>query len=425
MNRKKVFGLFALLFALAAGNTTANSQDIQSVTIRPASTERILLHFRQDKSLLLRDFQGNERSLDRLYAIVSDDGIMSAVDSIIITSGASPEGIIANNLRLSEDRAEAVRSYIAWRHPDVNQRKIIKRPLLTDWEELLLIAQEDLSIPYREKLIRLIQENHKDNVAMTRKLKTLADGLTFDYIIRNHGTRLRYAAIVVYYHSAESCEMAAQSEPKPVTKSDSQSAGQHEPKLLPYDSQSVVNYARAPLLAVKTNLLFDAASIINIGVELPIGEHWSVSGEWNFPWWLLRNRQYCLQLMRATGDVRYWFGDRTGKRVLTGWFGGVYGGWGLYDFEAKDKGWQGEFFDAGIMAGYAHTIGRSGNFSLEYSLGVGYLQSDYRHYIPQLGIDDEWHLIRQHTGVERWIGPTRANVSLVWLFNHYKKTGTR
>ncbi|MFR5958536.1 MAG: DUF3575 domain-containing protein [Bacteroides stercoris] len=41
-----------------------------------------------------------------------------------------------------------------------------------------------------------------------------------------------------------------------------------------------------PLFALKTNLLFDVALIPNFEIEIPIGRHWSVNGEYMFPWWL-------------------------------------------------------------------------------------------------------------------------------------------
>jgi len=43
------------------------------------------------------------------------------------------------------------------------------------------------------------------------------------------------------------------------------------------------NYIRP--LAIKTNLLFDLATILNVEVELPLAPNWSVAGEWIFPWW--------------------------------------------------------------------------------------------------------------------------------------------
>ncbi len=97
-------------------------------------------------------------------------------------------------------------------------------------------------------------------------------------------------------------------------------------------------------------------------------------------------------------------------------------GGGLYDLEYKAKGYQGEFFiAAGVSGGYSHTILEkwvpSGNLRMEYSLGIGYLQTQYRQYEEHWGIDDKWHTVRQNSGKYSWFGPTRARVSLVWMLN--------
>ncbi len=185
-----------------------------------------------------------------------------------------------------------------------------------------------------------------------------------------------------------------------------------------------VDKVSKPLLAVKTNLLFDAATAINLEVEVPIGKRWSVAGEWIFPWWLMESKQYCLQVLSGNIEGRYWFQDRENIPLMTGFFAGVYGGGGLYDIEWGTKGYQGEFFiAAGISGGYAHAINKSKSLRMEYSLGVGYMQTNYREYTPKYGADGNWHLIRGNKGKYTWIGPTRAKVSLVWMINHKVKNG--
>ena len=92
---------------------------------------------------------------------------------------------------------------------------------------------------------------------------------------------------------------------------------------------------------------------------------------------------------------------------MTGWFAGRYVGGGLYDFEYKAKGYQGEFFIAGgLSGGYAHTINKSGTLRMEYSLGIGYMQTDYRKYEAfysenhqcEITKQHNWHPVRQESG---------------------------
>ncbi len=57
---------------------------------------------------------------------------------------------------------------------------------------------------------------------------------------------------------------------------------------------------------------------------------------------------------------------------------------------------------------------------MEYSLGLGYMTSGYREYRPRVGVDGEWHLIRIRNGRVNWFGPTRAKISLGWMFGSGK-----
>lgn len=180
--------------------------------------------------------------------------------------------------------------------------------------------------------------------------------------------------------------------------------------------------------ALKTNLLYDAATVLNIEVEIPVNRRWSLSGEWIFPWWtsckdntVANNRRNTLQLLQGNVEGRYWLGDRLNQAMMTGWFGGVYGGVGVYDLERNAEGCQGEFYIVGLSGGYAHTINKGGDLRMEYSLGIGYMQSDYQSYREHFGIDNKWHAIRQRSGQYGWFGPTKAKVSLVWMLNKQRK----
>jgi len=174
---------------------------------------------------------------------------------------------------------------------------------------------------------------------------------------------------------------------------------------------------RHPLFAVKTNLLFDAALMPNIELEVPIGKRWSLNGEYMFPWWLINDDRYCLQILMGGLEVRYWPGRRSGRDVLTGHFLGLYAGGGKYDLQWDKNGYQGEFFiAAGVSYGYAHSIAR--NLRLEYNIGIGMLRTDYRHYHSR---DNHQTLLWQENGEYTWLGPTKLKISLVWLITGKNK----
>jgi hypothetical protein len=76
----------------------------------------------------------------------------------------------------------------------------------------------------------------------------------------------------------------------------------------------------------------------------------------------------------------------------------------------------------GAEYGFALPIGR--RLNLDMTLGVGYFRSTYYEYTPV-----DVHYVWQATKKKRWIGPTKAEVSLVWLLGrgnvNAKKGGVR
>lgn len=178
-------------------------------------------------------------------------------------------------------------------------------------------------------------------------------------------------------------------------------------------------------VAIKTNLLYDAATALNVGLEVPIRDKWSLSFEFITPWWSNYDKQRYFQLQHGSMEVRYWMGNREDKPQLTGWFAGITVGGGIYDFMFEDiNGIQGEVFNAGIIAGYAHPINKEKTLRLEYALGLGYLTSDYVKYWWD-GYD--YSLIAPSP--QSWnysiFGPIKAQVSLVYWLKLRSKRGGR
>ena len=171
------------------------------------------------------------------------------------------------------------------------------------------------------------------------------------------------------------------------------------------------------LFAAKTNLLFDAVTALNVELEAPLGNRWSLSGEYIFPWWLNEQRQYAFQLISGNVELRRWFGYREELAPMTGWFGGFFVGGGYFDFQRGSKGFQGELTVTGLSGGYAREISGDGKWRIEFALGLGLMKTNYREYIPRFGLDDQWHLIRQKSGRNTYVGPVKAKISLVRTLN--------
>lgn len=179
---------------------------------------------------------------------------------------------------------------------------------------------------------------------------------------------------------------------------------------------------RAQHLAIKTNMLYDAALIPNVGIEVGFARQWTASADWFYTWFSSDNRH------------RYWQGYGgyvTLRRYLThqpsdlqpyalprGHHIGVYALGMTYDVEWGGKGYQADHFGfgGGIEYGYSVAIGR--RLDLDFSIGIGFQDGEYKEYEPQ---DD--HYVWQATRKRHWFGPTKAEVTLRWNIGKSKKGG--
>jgi hypothetical protein len=171
------------------------------------------------------------------------------------------------------------------------------------------------------------------------------------------------------------------------------------------------------LLAPRTNLLIPG---LNVGVEIPVMDHWSVGVDYYFPWLVSAGNKWCFETLALFVDAKYWFGNddlmwMAGSK-LKGHAVGVYAGVGLYDFQNAKKGQQGEFIDFGVDYTYAMPIANN-KLRLEFNIGLGFLKTWYRPYTPSSDYSD---LIKEpgvKYRVTNFVSPTMAGVSLVWPIN--------
>ncbi len=162
--------------------------------------------------------------------------------------------------------------------------------------------------------------------------------------------------------------------------------------------------------SIHSNLLYDAALIPNVGAEIYLGKNLSLQADWNYAWWKSEKKNKFWQTYGGDMTLRYWFGSTARNKPLTGHHVGIYGQALTYDFELNGHGYQSARWDygGGIEYGFALPIAR--RLNLDFSLGMGYLTGKYKKYKP---IDT--HYVWQATKKLHWFGPTKAEVSLVWL----------
>ncbi len=391
--------------------------------------EQFDIYFRQDGYLLEEDVKDNKMVLERLMTVLREfttDTLLS-MDKVEINSFTSPEAGVSYNKKLSQRRSESIRNYIIdnWDYPD---SLIIAQGNGIAWDKLRsIVAASDMD--YRDEVLWIIDNVpvetwgrvHSTDRWMSlldsreKHLMDLKGGVPYRFLYDSIYPELRYGSqILLYYKNM----------PPPIGFVEVVEKRDFPMIDIPVPLLTV----REPMFAVKSNLLFDLATALNVEIEVPITNSFSIAAEWIFPWWVTSDNAYALEVLSGTLEFRHWLSDRPAENIfksnrtrdqrLTGWFIGLYAGGGLYDLQWKNNGYQGEFYIAsGFSLGYAHPINKSKSLRLEYSLGIGYLKTNYRYYE---GMFDNKYLVWQYDGSYTWFGPTRAKVSLSWMLYRTK-----
>ena len=175
---------------------------------------------------------------------------------------------------------------------------------------------------------------------------------------------------------------------------------------------------QAQKVAVKTNLLYDATTTINAGIEFGLAPKWTLDLSGNFNGWTMSHDRKWKHWM-VQPEARYWFCDR-----FAGHFLGFHTLGGQYnighlknnikflgtDFsKLSDSRYQGWFIGAGIAYGYAWVLNK--HWNLEGEIGVGYVYTEYDRFNCK-GCGKKVEEDKNH----HYFGPTKAAINLIYVF---------
>ncbi len=357
-------------------------------------------------------FKNNQAEIARLDALLRDTLAFTEINSVQIFATSSIDGPYKGNEILANRRAINIRELMLERYPVIDSNTVTMNTLAEDWDTFEQMVKNDQNIPSQEELIRIIENTrHRDPDAREWLIKTLDDRKPWNYLKEHVLSELRYGVGVTLYYNITS-ERSEKTE-RTVT---------YDTTLIEEPKTQIVVEPKKPWFALKTNLLYDAGTLANIGFEIPIGQKWSVMGEFMNMWWVndngtptsTRNRS---QIRNISLEGRRWFSNK--EHQLTGWFGGVHATYGSFDFERNKKGKQSkDIISGGLVGGFAHTINKSGTLRLEYALGFGYATLSYKEYTAEWNsTKGEWEAYFDQKVKYNWLGPTKVGVSLVWMLN--------
>lgn len=364
-----------------------------------------IINFRISKTTIDSQYMGNSDAIAAFRTALDSVG-SEHIKRIAIRSWASPEGNTTFNNWLSTERASAARKLVDQLLPS-GERGFKVDAEGESWDGLksFVASDEKLDAKMKERIMTILNGTQTKD----QKKLELRRMPCYGYLKTTYYTRLRNSIICVFY---------TQKMPEPITVLPDSVTTVEPAEVDTVIIKEITETTYPPevkkqkdgiVLAVKTNLLYDALCVPNAGVELPLGDDWSVSAAWMYAWWKSDKRHNYWRTYGGDIEMRRWFG-KPGRRVLTGHHVGVYGQIVTYDFERGGRGYLGDkwSYAAGLSYGYSMPIAK--RLNIDFSVGVGYLGGVYKEYLPM-----EECYVWQCTKNRHYIGPTKAEVSLVWL----------
>lgn len=383
-------------------------------------SDSLNIHFQQSKSLFNESVAGNSMfygSLADLLEMAKRKDV--EIVSITVYGAASPEGGIGYNKGLSKRRADRIASYIA----EVGGGRISPEVIAVgrDWKGLYDLAVADSELPSREAtldlLCRLAMPNDKESEdRMFAQLKVLDGGKPYRYMYSRLFPELRKAGVkVVAVYRID--DLVSDGRVSPLETSFA------EPNGISISAKGDVmqEVRKKPwYVGVKTNMLYDALLVPNGGLEIYLGKNWSIDAYWMYAWWKSDRVHNYWRTYGGDVELRKWLGSAARRKPLTGHHIGAYAQIVTYDFELGGRGYLADrwSYAAGVSYGYSLPVAK--RLNIDFSMGLGYMGGEYKEYLPQDG-----HYVWQSTKRRHWIGPTKAEISLVWLIGRGNTNRTR
>ena len=413
---------------------------VERVMPKPASdsiyvaTDYTEIHFRVNKAELDISYMDNGYALLHLERVLDSIGIEN-ISAIEIISQSSPEGSLERNTWLTEHRSEVMLKYMYEVFPELHD-KISMNKVTESWDNL---AQYVIRDPYleeetKDKILEIIESDKISVATKKSRLKTALGknpktGDVYKYLTTYYYPVIRNSGIYVLHMVEPEPEFKMDPErPYLEEKAPNPSDITYEPAPQPLPETPT----KRPLIAVKTNLLYDAffkedmgwAPIYNIELEWYPSElgRWTWLAEWEFPWHSVPDKHQYFQIQNWQIEGRRYFKQASRH---SGHYLSAYVGINYYDicFERKTgHGYQGEGFGGGLGYGYVIPLGKNPNtrWKMELFVKGGFYMSFYDPYdagSPFAGkyyydwIDSPSLFIKRNR-IFRWLGPTGGGITL-------------
>jgi hypothetical protein len=170
-----------------------------------------------------------------------------------------------------------------------------------------------------------------------------------------------------------------------------------------------INWAKysTPVFALSTNLLYDATTSMNLGMEFKTGKRFTLKLPVVYnPWLFEDNKKF--KFILAQPELRWWACE-----PFSGHYLGLNANYAFFNVggvgtdHTKQYRYQGNLYGGGISYGYQFYLGTRWN--LEASIGAGYAFLDYDvYYCESCG-----EFIR--TEQKHYFGLTQVGITLIYI----------
>ena len=369
MSKKILF--FTLFLWLAAVIVPVFAQEKADTTYT--------FRFIPQKDMFYVPLDGNDRELARLLECVhrNKDSILGGSIPLYVDGYCNSLDSEKENLRIAAIRANRVKSELITR-AGIKEECCVTRNHAAEGDFVTV----RLTVPAKETAVT-------DAEAEARR-KAEAERLEAE-------KRAEQERLAEEQRKAEEARLAA--EKAEAEKASQQQVGQQNTIVTdtPSENKTPTDY----YFSLRANLLRWATLTPDLGLEWRICPSWgiAVNGSWTSWSWSDKNRRYAL--WEVAPEVRYYIGKE--KR---GYLGAMFKA-GEFNYKLSGTGKQGDLMGGGITAGYQLRLNNA--LSLDFNLGLGYLNADYEKYEVIDGVR-----VRRGSNTKNWWGPVNAGVTLVW-----------
>ena len=376
--------------------------------------QNIEVHFKFDKYNLDLNYMDNKASLHKLAHKIDSIGV-SKIDSIVIVSQSSPEGVYEYNLMLSRNRATTMHKYILNNHPELSERLFVY-PDGESWSQLREYVKKDTLMKNSsiEKVISIIDA---DINIVTKKwrMKQLP---VYRYLLRTYYPRIRNSIFCIVYYSEIKLKKI-----EPVCKMKLKVETVVPDSVIVFKPKNPEVKSWNRKLYLKTNAIGLGMGIANVAAEIDLAKHWSFLLPIYYSAWNYFKSTIKFRTLAVQPEFRYWL-----KEENEGFFTGAHVGLAYYnfafdgDYRYQDHNRKTPALGGGVNVGYRLPISKNHRWQVEFSLGAAVYSRHYDKFYNTPNTKDG--LMVESIKKTYW-GIDQAAVSFSYSFDLKKKGGKR